>query len=199
VLSPADGRVVYVKRFSRGRAVCEKLGRTIPLEEITKGLGFERDGWIIGIYMSPLDVHFNYAPIDSVVEDVVHTPARVNLPMVDLWEYVKLTYLQKCVDLFSAKYRLVNERNTLFLRSGDIRLIIVEIADKFVNKISCYVKKGDELRAGQKISFIDRGSQVDVILFDPVRILCSRGDKVTGAITVLASYEQGDLLVRPPA
>ncbi|WP_062284640.1 phosphatidylserine decarboxylase [Neomoorella mulderi] len=189
ILAPADGKVVYIKPFRHGEVVAEKLGRPIPIEEIMKAPGFGDRGWVVGIYMSPLDVHFNYAPIDARVENMVHTPARVNLPMVDLWEYIRLTYLRRAVDLFSHRYRLVNERLTIFLRGRDIQLAIVEIADKFVNKINCFISPGQAVTRGQKVSFIERGSQVDLVIFrEDVEFAVRVGQQVYGARTVVARY-----------
>ncbi|WP_406677766.1 phosphatidylserine decarboxylase [Moorella sp. ACPs] len=189
ILAPADGKVVYIKPFRDGRVVAEKLGRPIPIEEIMKAPGLSDRGWIVGIYMSPLDVHFNYAPIDARVENMVHTQARVNLPMVDLWEYIRLTYLRRAVDLFSHRYRLVNERLTIFLRGRDVQLAMVEIADKFVNKIKCFITPGQAVTRGQKVSFIERGSQVDLVIFrDDVEFAVRVGQQVYGARTVVARY-----------
>ncbi|SMB92328.1 phosphatidylserine decarboxylase [Thermanaeromonas toyohensis ToBE] len=189
LLAPADGKVVYIKPFSGGQVQVEKLGQVIPVTEITKAPLWGEEGWIIGIYMSPLDVHFNYAPADCRVAHLVYTPAKVNLPMVDWWEYIRLTYLRRAVDLFSHRYRLVNERLTLFLEGRDMRLALVEIADKFVNKIRCFVKVGEELRAGQKISFIERGSQVDLIIFrEDIVFTVEVGQQVYGGETVIARY-----------
>lgn len=197
LLSPCDGMVMYVRPYEGGVVRAEKLGRPVEVTEITKHPGgrLSADGWVVGVYMSPLDVHYNYAPADGVVEEVVHTPAKLNLPMVDLWEYLRLTYLRRQVDLFAARYRLVNERNTIFFRSerpggGELRYAAVEIADKFVNKIDCFVRPGDPVRAGQKISFIRRGSQVDLVLpRDGVRVAVRPGQRVTGGMSVLAEAE----------
>ncbi|MGE5484347.1 MAG: phosphatidylserine decarboxylase [Ignavibacteriales bacterium] len=196
ILSPADGRVVYIKPFRGGKVVCEKLGEEIPVSEIGKGDGdYSGDGWIMGIYMCPRDVHFNYAPVSGRVTRVIPTHAAVNLPMVDLWEYIRMTYLRKAIDLFAHRYRLVNERNTVFLEGGPggcPRIVLVEIADKFVNKIRCFVKPGDPVAAGEKISFIERGSQVDLVIYDErVRFAVKPGDHVTGALTVVATYDCG--------
>ncbi|QGP92319.1 Phosphatidylserine decarboxylase proenzyme [Neomoorella glycerini] len=189
ILAPADGRVVYIKPFRHGEVAAEKLGRSIPIEEIMKAPGLGERGWIVGIYMSPLDVHFNYAPIDARVEHMVHTRARVNLPMVDLWEYIRLTYLRRAVDLFSHRYRLVNERLTIFLRGRDMQLAMVEIADKFVNKINCFISPGQAVTRGQKVSFIERGSQVDLVIFrEDVEFAVRVGQQVYGARTVVARY-----------
>lgn len=187
VVSPADGQVVYIKPFQNGFVVSEKLGRPIHIEEITKAPLYSERGWIIGIYMSPLDVHYNYAPVAARLEKMVHTQARVNLPMVDLWEYIRLTYLRRAVDLFSHRYRLVNERLTLFLDAGDLKLAMVEIADKFVNKIRPLIGAGENLTAGQKVSFIDRGSQVDLVFFrDEIEFTVKVGQQVYGAETIIA-------------
>lgn len=188
IVAPADGQVLYVRRFENGQVHSEKLGRPIPLTEITKDdqLG-SLSGWLIGIYMSPLDVHYNYAPDGGRVERIVYTPARVNWPMVDLWEYIRLTYLRRLVDLFGKRYYLENERNTIVLRTPRALLAVVEIADKFVNKISCFVREGQDLRRGEKLSFIARGSQTDLLIFrDDVEILVRVGQQVYGGLTPVA-------------
>lgn len=190
VVAPADGQVIYIKPFRNGEVVSEKLGRPIKVEEITSLPAYGDRGWIVGIYMSPLDVHFNYSPVAARVEEMVHTQARVNLPMVDLWEYIRLTYLRQAIDLFSHRYRLVNERLTIFLDAGGLKLAIVEIADRFVNKIRAFIKVGDCLQPGQKISFIDRGSQVDLVIFrEDVQLTVRVGQQVYGAQTILARYQ----------
>lgn len=186
VISPADGRVVYIKEFSGGSIYAEKLGEQIPLPELTLEEGPAKEGWMIGIYMSPLDVHFNYAPLEGKVEKIVRSPARVNYPMLDLWEYIRVVYLRKMVDMFARKYHLKNERNTIFLKSI-VPVAVVLIADKFVNKITCFVKEGESLKAGQKLAFIQRGSQVDVAIYSrDVRFLVEPGQQVYGGKTAIA-------------
>lgn len=194
VVSPCDGQVVYLRRVEDGVIHAEKLGEPIFVREIThadwpQGAAPGR-GWLIGIYMSPLDVHFNYAPIPGKVTGIVHSGARVNLPMVDLWEYVQLTWLRRAVDLFGKRYALENERQTVFIE-GRVKLAMVEIADKFVNKIRTYIASGDTLRAGQKVSFIERGSQVDLFLFsEELEFLVGVGDQVYGAQTAIARLKR---------
>lgn len=189
IIAPADGRVIYIKRIKNGVISSEKLGTEIALTEITKFPVDVKSGWLIGIYMSPLDVHFNYAPLPGEVQKVVFKPAKANLPMVDMWEYVNLTYLRRAVNLFSKEFHFTNERNTILLKGSTLDVIIVEIADKFVNKIKCFVSEGDVLQLGQKISFIERGSQVDLIVLDDrVQWQVEPGDQVYGGQSVLAEY-----------
>lgn len=191
IVSPCDGQVVYIRRVERGTLYSEKLGEHIQVSEITKadwpGGETSEHGWLVGIYMSPLDVHYNYAPITGHVTGIVHTQTSINLPMVDLWEYIQLTYLRKAVDLFAKRYELENERQTIFIENDKIKLAMVEIADKFVNKISTYVEKGERARAGQKVSFIERGSQVDLLFFeDNIDFLIGVGQQVYGGLTPIA-------------
>lgn len=196
IISPADGQIVYIKRFEDGAVYSEKLGRRIDLSEIaelprTKG----RSGWICGIYMSPFDVHFNYAPVAGTVTAVRYTKADANLPMVDLSEYIRIAFLRRPFDNFAAKFHLENERNTVLIEPGpgsvpgQPDVAAVEIADKFVNKIDVMVDEGQPVAAGDKIGFIRRGSQVDVIVFsDDVRWEAEFGQQTYGGQTVLARF-----------
>jgi len=200
LISPCDGQVVYIKRVQDGQITANKLGQSIAVTEITHAQWPEGaapgNGWLIGIYMSPLDVHFNYAPLNATISGIVHNVAKLNLPMVDLWEYVQLTYLRRAVDLFAKRYALENERQTVFLEGQlggqPLKVAMVEIADKFVNKISTYVAVGEAVRPGQKVSFIERGSQVDLFLFaEDVEFLVGVGDQVYGAQTAIAQRSAG--------
>ena len=189
ILAPADGKIVYIHPFQKGEVVSEKLGKPIRITEITKGPAPDKNGWLIGIYMSPLDVHFNYAPLGGKIIEIIHTPAAVNLPMVDFWEYIRLTYFRRVVDLIGHHYRLVNERLTLFLSHQYLDLALVEIADKFVNKITCFVQPGQEVVKGHKLSFIERGSQVDLIIFSPeLKFLVKVGQQVYGGQTPVCQF-----------
>ena len=187
VIAPADGRVVYIKRIEGGGVFSQKLGQKIPLTEITGDAPPELDGYSIGIYMSPLDVHFNYCPYPGVVERICYTPAKVNFPMLDLWEYVRVVWLRRMVDLFGRKYHFENERNTIFLNCGRFKMAVVLIADKFVSKIKCFVAEGQKLNYSEKLGFIDRGSQVDlVILWPNVEFVVNVNQQVYGGKTVIA-------------
>ena len=212
IISPADGQIVYIKRFEDGAVASEKLGRRIELTEIaeleqTKG----RSGWIVGIYMSPFDVHFNYAPVAGRVTAQRYRKADANLPMVDLSEYIRIAFLRRPFDNFAAAFHLENERNTVLIEPlpsplgadsatpaagvGTMQgppqpdIAVVEIADKFVNKIDILAREGDELNVGDKLGFIKRGSQVDVIVFsDDVEWTAEFGQQVYGGRTVLGRY-----------
>jgi phosphatidylserine decarboxylase len=191
ITSPADGQIVYIKEFDEtGGIYSEKLGKKIYLKELSDlPLALKKEGWIVGIYMSPFDVHFNYAPVNGKVEKIAYTKAKMNVPMVDLNEYIRISYLRQAFDNFAARFHLENERNSLLLSGGDFPVGVVEIADKYVNKISCFVEEGQELKPGDKIGFIDRGSQVDLIIFKKdIDFKVKFGEQVYGGKTVIAEY-----------
>lgn len=210
ILAPADGRVVYIRRIEDGGIYAEKLGEKIPLPEITgcevgdnmspTTMKVEDNmssttptGWAVGIYMSPLDVHFNYCPYPAAVESVFRKTAKVNYPMLDLWEYIRVVWLRKMVDMFARKYHLENERNTIFLDAGGLKMAVVLIADKFVAKIQCFVEEGQTLGYSQKLGFISRGSQVDLIIFsDDVEFDVQVNQQTYGGKTVIGRLKGRD-------
>lgn len=192
IIAPASGRVVYIRRFEDGAFYSEKLGERIPLPEITGCDNPEQRGWGIGIYMSPLDVHFNYCPYPGIVERIHRKSGSLNLPMLDLWEYIRVVWLRKMVDMFARKYHLVNERNTIFFDCGGVKMAAVLIADKFVSKIKCCVEEGQTLAYSAKLGFIERGSQVDLIVFaDTVEWEVEVNQQVHGGQTVLGKLPAG--------
>ena len=186
IVAPADGRVVYIRQIEEGGLYAEKLGERIPLPEITGCESDATQGWAIGIYMSPLDVHYNYCPYPAKVERIFRKSATVNYPMLDVWEYVRVVWFRKMVDMFARKYHLENERNTIFLDSDGLKMAVVLIADKFVAKIQCFVEQGQAVNYSQKLGFISRGSQVDLIVFsNNVEFEVGVNQQVYGGKTVI--------------
>lgn len=190
IRSPVYGIVSYIRRIENGDVVCDKKGERIRIEEITKDDwdDREKDGWLIGIAMTALDVHYQYSPIPATVGKFFHKTTGKNLPMFDLWEYVKITWLRKGIQLFARKYVLENERQTMWLVGKRVKVALILIADKFVDKITTYVQQGDRVAAGGKLSFIGRGSQVDVAVCGQpgLELAVREGESVKGPLTVLA-------------
>lgn len=186
IIAPCDGRVMYVKEVKGGEVFADKLGKKIHVTEISKD-DAPTEGILIGIYMSPFDVHFNYAPMSGKVSKISYFNAKLNLPMVDMWEYIQFCWLRRAVNMLGAKYQLENERNTIFVENDRCKIAMVEIADIVVNKIDCFVKQGDGITQGQKVSFIKRGSQVDLFLWGTnFEILVKPGKHTTGGVMPVA-------------
>jgi phosphatidylserine decarboxylase len=190
IVAPADGRVVYVREFSDQIVpIAVKRRRSIALHEITGTPMQMRSGHVIGIYLSPWDVHVNRSPIAAVVDHIVYRPSAVNRSMA-LFGTHALLFRRPSPRLMG--HVVENERNTIMLR-GDVDLCVVQIADFYVKKVRCWVREGQALRKGERMGSIVMGSQVDIVVAetDGLRITVDVGDRVRAGETVIATYGAG--------
>jgi phosphatidylserine decarboxylase len=164
VVAPADGRVVYVANVDEGVVpISIKKQRGIPLHDIVKGRDRPGRGVLIGIFMSPFDVHYQRSPIDGIVREVSYHPAPYNHVMGSMF----LRNLFRIQPLHTRSPHITeNERNITHIVGEEHEVYVIQIADQQVNKIDCYVAPEDEVAIGQKIGMIRRGSQVDLFIPD---------------------------------
>lgn len=190
ILSPADGRVMYLYPVKSGEVTSDKKGKKIRISELAKTEIKDRQGWLLGIYMTPFDVHYNRAPMDGEISTLHYHRTGANLPMVDLWEYLNFTLLRKAVDMFSAPFHLENERMTMQIQNGKIACFIILIADRFVNKITPFFQEAQQVTKGDKISFIERGSQTDLFIpYERISFKVRAGEQVYAGETIIATLE----------
>ena len=144
VLAPADGRVLSIED-----AVDPFVGPAVR----------------VAIFLSPLDVHVNRAPIAGVVADTVYTPGR-----------------------FAAAYDPLaeaNERCALRLQGEHVRVTVVQIAGVVARRSVCRVGAGDKLAAGERFGMIRFGSRTDCYLPRTAEITVRVGEAVRGGQTVI--------------
>ena len=73
IVSPADGRVIYVRHVRGGEVPpIEKRGKALNLIELAR-VEICDEGYLVGIAMHLLNVHVNRAPIAGRVSSLVHT------------------------------------------------------------------------------------------------------------------------------
>jgi phosphatidylserine decarboxylase len=191
ILSPADGRIMYLYPVSAGEVTSDKKGKKIKINELAKTDIRDAHGWLLGIYMTPFDVHFNRAPIDGEIRTLHYHRTTANLPMVDLSEYVNFTLLQKAVDMFAAPFHLENERMTMQIQNGKVVCFLILIADRFINKITRFFQEAQQIKKGDKISFIERGSQTDLfIACEHISFRVQPGEQVYAGQTIIATLER---------
>jgi len=149
VVSPADGKVVASVRVPMGRL----LGR---------------ESQQVSIFMSPLDVHVNRAPIGGRVEELEYRAG-----------HFFAAYRGKASD--------ENEQNALRIaHPGGTEVAMVQIAGFVARRIVCHVKRGDVLARGQRLGMIMFGSRVDLVLPRDAELEVQPGDRVRGGETVVA-------------
>jgi phosphatidylserine decarboxylase len=191
VLAPADGRVMYLYPVQAGEVVCNKRGTKLRVSELAKTEIKDKRGWLMGIYMTPFDVHYNRAPIDGEITTLHYHRTGMNLPMVDLWEYISFALLRKAVDMFAAPFHLENERLIMQIQNRKVACFLILIADRFVNKISTFFGEAQHIKKGDKISFIQRGSQTDLFISDEnVSFRVRPGEQVYAGITIIATLDK---------
>ncbi len=149
VLSPCDGKVVVI-------------------EEVLETEYFKDQRIQVSIFMSPLNVHVNYHPINGV------TSFR---------KYHKGKYLVA----WHPKSSTENERCTVVVKHpvhGEV--LIRQIAGALARRIRTYPVIGDPVVQGSELGFIKFGSRVDLFLPKTATIAVQVGELVKGAATVIA-------------
>ncbi|QBI20112.1 phosphatidylserine decarboxylase family protein [Egibacter rhizosphaerae] len=121
----------------------------------------------ITVFLSLTDVHVNRSPL----------PGRVQR-MERLGAGFAPALLRRAQD---------NHRNRLLLEGPGEPVVLVQVAGAIARTISCWVRTGDELAAGQRVGLIHFGSRTDVLLpAGTADVLVSPGDRVRAGVTRLA-------------
>ena len=149
VVAPADGRVVVV-------------------EEAEENEYFKDKRLMISIFMSPLNVHANWFPVDGKVKFVHHQNGN----------YHK-AWLPKASE--------ENEHADIMITTPDGEDVLVrQIAGAMARRIVTYAKEGEECYIDEHLGFIKLGSRVDVFLPLTARACVTIGQPTTGDQTVIA-------------
>jgi phosphatidylserine decarboxylase len=128
----------------------------------------KRDALKVSVFMNVFNVHSNRSPVDGVVKERWYYPGA---------------FVNAALD----KASLANERNALWLRTGEgSDVTCVQVAGLIARRILCYVGAGAELARGQRFGFIRFGSRVDVYLPPDAQVKAAIGEKVYAAQSVLA-------------
>ncbi len=170
VVAPADGTIKYIKRIEQGAVpVSSKGHESVPLAGPLMEVLPARQGYLVGIAMTFLDVHVTRSPIPGLLTFMEHIDGS-------------FFSLKKS----DAPYR--NERSIQVIKNGELGLGLIHIASRLVRRIDSYVSPGDELKLGQKIGMIRFGSQVDVVIPDGenLRMDVNVGDRVFAGVSIIA-------------
>jgi phosphatidylserine decarboxylase len=170
ILSPADGKVIYIKRYEAGIVpYSEKNGKRFLLNEFIQSDVLSKAGYVIGISQNFLDVHVNRAPISGHVSII---------------RYIKGAF----ISLKKQDAVIRNERALTVIENSHIRVGIVQIASRLVRNILIYFREGQEIRRGERLGVIRFGSQVDLILpsLPPINIEIKPGYYVKAGVSIVA-------------
>jgi phosphatidylserine decarboxylase len=151
IYSPADGEVIEIKEVSE-----DKFLKTQAM--------------VIKIFMTPLDVHVQRAPIKG---------------RIGYLEYKKGKFMPANLDKASDE----NEQNLIGIESDKVKILIKQIAGLIARRIVWWVNTQQGVSQGERIGMIKLGSQVDIYVPLHVAIKIKIKDKVKAGLTILGEIK----------
>jgi phosphatidylserine decarboxylase len=121
----------------------------------------------ISIFLSPMDVHVNRMPVGGRVTKVRYHPGRF-LP----------AYRPDAGDL--------NEYTEVWIDHAGQTIVVRQIVGILARRIVCRTTEGAQVAAGERFGVMKFGSRMDVFVPVGTRIAVKVGDRVVGAVTVIA-------------
>lgn len=144
IVAPADGRVTLVRQ----------------------GEPDQRSDSLVSIFLSPLDVHVNRAPITGRISQIKYKSGKFLMATDE-------------------RSRDLNEQNTLTIEGNGISVKCSQIAGILARRIVCWKREGDRVECGERFGMIKFGSRTDLSLPPHVEIEVKKGMHVRGGITVI--------------
>lgn len=152
VVAPADGRIVVI-------------------EEVEEHEYFHDRRIMVSIFMSILNVHANWYPVDGTIKYVSHQNG-------------------KFMKAWLPKASTENERSMVVIETPEgVEVMARQIAGAMARRIVTYAEPGEECYIDEHMGFIKFGSRVDVYLPLGTEIFVKMGQLTTGNQTVIAKLK----------
>ena len=154
--------------LENGKIIAPADGQVVVVEEIIDTEYFNDKRLQVSIFMSPLNVHVNRAPISGEILYNKYHPG-------------------KFLVAWNPKSSTDNERHSIVIKDhkGN-HLLVKQIAGALARRIVNYMQIGQLINQTNEIGFIKFGSRVDLLLPIETKLLINIGDKVQGGVTVIA-------------
>ena len=120
----------------------------------------------VTIFLSVFNVHVNRSPAEGTIKFQRYTVGHF-LPA------------------FNKNAAFENERFAMGIENDRMKILVIQIAGILARRIDNWVNLGNHLDQGEVYGMIKFGSCTELIVPVEVEILCKKGDKVKGGITVL--------------
>ena len=152
----------------RNHVVSSVDGKVVAIERVYEPEFIKGDAIMLSVFMTPLNVHANWFPVDGRVLYVRHHRGRF-------------------LSAYLPKASTENERSTIGLETPDgTRITARQIAGAMARRIVTYARRGEEASIDEHLGFIKFGSRVDLYLPTDAEILVAMGQPVRGGITPVA-------------
>jgi phosphatidylserine decarboxylase len=155
------------KHYESDQIVCPADGEVVVIEETLETEYFNDKRIQISIFMSPLNVHANYYPVNGTVCYQKYHPGK----FLVAWH---------------PKSSTENERTSMVIKTADGSEILVrQIAGAMARRICYYNEIGSVAKQGEEFGFIKFGSRIDVFLPLNTTLSIEIGEKVQGKLSIL--------------
>lgn len=166
------------KRIYRGEqkdaVIASADGTVVALEETFEDEYLHCRAIQLSVFMSILNVHANWFPVNGEVVYTKHHPGRF-----------MAAYLPKS--------STENERSTVVIRTPEGQLVLMrQVAGAMARRIVTYAEPGMEASIEDHMGFIKFGSRVDLYLPLGTEIYAKIGDKTIGGITKVGQLRPGN-------
>ncbi|MDE5844819.1 MAG: phosphatidylserine decarboxylase family protein [Muribaculaceae bacterium] len=149
-------------------------GTVVALEEVFEDEYLHKNVIQLSIFMTILNVHANWFPVDGEVIYTAHHSGRF-------------------LSAYLPKSSTENERSTVVIRANNGQEILMrQVAGAIARRIVTYAQPGVEASIEDHMGFIKFGSRIDLYLPLGTEILVKIGDKTTGGITPVARLQSND-------
>lgn len=155
----------------RDMVVSSVDGHVVAIEKVYEGEYLKSDAIMLSVFMSPLNVHANWYPVDGEVEYVRHHRGRF-------------------LSAYLPKASIDNERSTIGILTGGHRITVRQIAGAMARRIVTYARKGHKADIDDHLGFIKFGSRVDLYLPLDAEILVEMKQNVKGGVTPVAKLKK---------
>ena len=165
IVSPADGKVMQIIDTNKHSITMKKhFGKIHTLIQ-----DISSECKIVSIFMSPLNVHINRAPIEGTVKTITYKKG-------------------KFLPTNSFERGLNNEKNEIIIQNKKIKIKTIQIAGILARRIECFLKPNQKVIKGQRIGLINLGSQLVLIMPNKVNLRVKQNQKVKAGETIIANY-----------
>lgn len=149
-------------------------GKVVAIEKVFEPEYLKSEAIMLSVFMSPLNVHANWYPVDGKVEYVRHHRGRF-------------------LSAYLPKASTENERSTIGIisESGE-RITARQIAGAMARRIVTYARKGHTASIDGHLGFIKFGSRVDLYLPIDAEILVEMKQIVKGGVTPVARLNHSE-------
>lgn len=157
---------------TKGTVVAPADGKVVVIEEVDEHEHFHDRRLMISIFMSPLNVHANWFPVDGIVKKVEHQNG-------------------KFMKAWLPKASTENERSMIVIETPEgVEVMARQIAGAMARRIVTYAEVNDECYIDEHLGFIKFGSRVDVYLPVGSEVLVSLNQSTTGNQTIIARLKE---------